>query len=708
MVSAPPHLLESRAVKLEVDQAIMSSSKDFSVVAASTLREAMVTGPLKDEALVALEEAMERQDGRISALQQAGCYGLINEAVLFEAMTQQEELRAVSALQEAMVTGPPQELEEAALALHEATTRAEERRAVSALQEAMLDWIHDIFEDGKSFVDMPLRAAGDVALVSDLWAGLTEAEKRCATTLTKFVATHFEEAGGELEAWMPEDYVADLPGALHGLGGKHLELAQGLHGLWPTLSRRAKAATAPAPGAARQWACRHTLLAPRHGFIIPGGRFRETYYWDSLWIVEGLLVSRMAQTAESMCRNLLHLVEEFGFVPNGARSYYADRSQPPVLSEMVLRVCEALAAEEDQSREGGKVRAQRLARDALPVLEREHAFWTTGARRVVFDDGTTLARYSSSRSSPRPESYREDLHTARHVAAEDRPRLYRDLAAAAESGWDFSSRWMRREADDAADLANFHALPRHERLARTATTSVVPVDLNAFLLRTESNIAALHVAFGVPGDAAAAAARRFESLAAQRRKTMAARLWDDAAGRFTDLWLGGIKPLDAGPKISDFTPLWAGVADDWPEDKCRRLLVALEPLVTPCGLRTSTLVSGEQWDAPNIWAPLQHLVVCGLRRLGLREADNLADKVRDDFLATAHAAYIVDGTMHEKYDAVSGRGGLGGEYEPQTGFGWSNGVALAFLAEVSAELPVPGHDATHVLPSGAPVPFAVA
>jgi len=75
--------------------------------------------------------------------------------------------------------------------------------------------------------------------------------------------------------------------------------------------------------------------------VIPGGRFRESYYWDSYWIVLGLLACDMKETARGLVQNLLDDVANFGFVPNGGRIYYLNRSQPPLLSEMVVTLLEA-------------------------------------------------------------------------------------------------------------------------------------------------------------------------------------------------------------------------------------------------------------------------------------------------------------------------------------------------------------------------------
>jgi alpha,alpha-trehalase len=97
-------------------------------------------------------------------------------------------------------------------------------------------------------------------------------------------------------------------------------------------------------------------------FIIPGGRFREGYYWDSYWIVKGLIVSNLLDTAETVVRNFLIIVDKYGFVPNGFRKYYLNRSQPPFLTLMVKDVTEALY------KNGKKEQAEKLEQDAFSML----------------------------------------------------------------------------------------------------------------------------------------------------------------------------------------------------------------------------------------------------------------------------------------------------------------------------------------------------
>ena len=100
------------------------------------------------------------------------------------------------------------------------------------------------------------------------------------------------------------------------------------------------------------------------------------------------------------------------------------------------------------------------------------------------------------------------------------------------------------------------------------------------------------------------------------------------------------------------------------------------------GFVTTTIASGQQWDAPNGWPPLQWLAIEGARRYG--RAD-LADTARARWLALNRRTYRATGRMVEKYDVVDlTRRAGGGEYPTQDGFGWTNGVALALSSQVGA------------------------
>ena len=190
--------------------------------------------------------------------------------------------------------------------------------------------------------------------------------------------------------------------------------------------------------------CVSSLLPLKYPFVIPGGRFREFYYWDTLWILHGLLISEMYDTAKGILLNFLDIVSVLGFVPNGSRIYYLNRSQPPVLTQMVRLYVEKTGDVE-------------LLKQALPLLDKEYFFWMnfrSVSLRPPDADGVdsatnatsqyVLNRYYVDSHHPRPESHLEDIHLARSFQTEqEKVEFFKNVATAAESGWDFSSRWFR-------------------------------------------------------------------------------------------------------------------------------------------------------------------------------------------------------------------------------------------------------------------------
>jgi len=137
--------------------------------------------------------------------------------------------------------------------------------------------------------------------------------------------------------------------------------------------------------------------------IIPGSRLREVYYWDSFWIIRGLLASKMYETAKGIVNNLVSLIHKYGFVLNGARTYYTNRSQPPLLSAMV-RAIYMKTGDID------------LLKMAFPTLLQEHRFWNSGIHKVIVRDARgaehSLSRYYARWDAPRPESATTDMETA--------------------------------------------------------------------------------------------------------------------------------------------------------------------------------------------------------------------------------------------------------------------------------------------------------
>ncbi len=504
--------------------------------------------------------------------------------------------------------------------------------APSALYDASRDLgplFHDIqvarvFPDSKTLVDArPLFAP------SAITADYAVARGTAGFDLAAFVARNFEAprlAGEGVRtdtARTMEEHIAAL---------------------WPSLTRPRDAVDA-----------RSSLIPLPGAYVVPGGRFREIYYWDSYFTMLGLLENGRADLVKNMLDNFAHLVMTVGHIPNGNRTYYLGRSQPPYFAAMVGLYATAT----DTAR----------AVPYIEALEREHAFWMEGAqalapgqahRRVVrLSNGTVLNRYWDDNPAPRPESYREDFELAQLLPVAQRALLYRNIRAAAESGWDFSSRWMR----DPQDLKSLE------------TTDLIPVDLNSLLYHAERTIAALRAHRGRAGDSAVT--QRFNSAADVRRSALLAAAYDPGEGFFFDVrWRSGERVTDR-PTMAAAAALFFGLAT---AEQGGAVAARLgREFLKPGGFTTTTIASGQQWDSPNGWPPLQWMGAEGVRRYG--RAD-IADDARNRWLALNRRTYRATGKMTEKYDVndLSRRAG-GGEYPAQDGFGWTNGVAQAMSAQ---------------------------
>jgi alpha,alpha-trehalase len=465
-----------------------------------------------------------------------------------------------------------------------------------------------ILADGKTFVDaVPRRPVPEI--MAD-FAALPEGDP----ALMRFVMANFD---------LPATIDAAIPAK------PALPLRDYIRATWATLARD------PEVGADNS-----SALPVGHRHVVPGGRFREIYYWDSFFTMLGLVRDGEIQLATGIVDAMTDLIESYGHIPNGARTYFLGRSQPPLFHMMVALL-------DDQR---PQVAARRLA-----AMKREHAWWMEGAETLAageqvnhvarLPDGSLLNRYWDPRETPRDESWGEDVETATQSG---RPpaQVFRDLRAGAESGWDFSSRWLDGDM-----------------LSSIRTTFIAPVDLNAFLYGLEVVIAA-----SSDPDAADYADR-----AVQRREAMHKHLWNDVDGYFADFDLekGRLRPA---PTAALLAPLLAGLAT--PQQAAATARFTRNYLLAPGGLRTTLFDSGQQWDSPNGWAPLQWIAVAGLRRHG---HDELAGDIAQRWIGTVEATYARTGLLYEKYNVETPAIGFGGEYAPQIGFGWTNGVTADLI-----------------------------
>jgi alpha,alpha-trehalase len=474
-----------------------------------------------------------------------------------------------------------------------------------------------VFPDDKTFVDAVAKREP-----RDIVASYQRERREPAFDLTAFVAREFT---------VPTPTASDfrtIPGQ---------DVRSHIDRLWPVLTREP----------AREVNYSSRLPLP-HRYVVPGGRFDEMYYWDSYFTMLGLQTSGQDELLRQMCDNFAFLVERYGHIPNGNRSYYLGRSQPPFFALMVGLLVD---------HEGGSAYSRYRA-----ALQKEYDFWMAGSerlsvgqahRRVVrLSRDAMLNRYWDDRATPREESYREDIATAN---ATPRPKedVYRNLRAAAESGWDFSSRWF---ADG-------------KTLASIRTVDLIPVDLNSVLYQLEQTLASAYEAMSP------ARADEFRARAAARRAAIHRYLWNPDAGAFTDyLWREG-RPA-AQVTAATVVPLFFDLAS---QEQAKAVAAAVNAqLLKAHGLVTTANASGEQWDAPNGWAPLQWMAIEGFRRYG---NDELADTIAQRWVKQNLAVFETSGKLVEKYDVTAANTSAagGGEYPLQDGFGWTNGVLRALL-----------------------------
>ena len=418
--------------------------------------------------------------------------------------------------------------------------------------------------------------------------------------------------------------------------------------LWPML--RQSATSVPAYS---------TLLPLPYPYVVPGGRFREVYYWDSYFTMLGLEQTGNHDLAINMLDDFAFEIGQYGHIPNGNRSYYLSRSQPPFFSLMVeliaqtdgdptyVKYLEALQAEYNYWMEGET--------DVLPGRSNRHV--------VRLLDGTVLNRYWDERKAPRDEFYAEDVQTA---SQSDRPapEVWRDLRAAAESGWDFSSRWL---ADG-------------KSLATIRTLALLPPDLNSLLVHLERT---LSKGYKLAGNQSLAA--KYAQRAESRIEAIERFMWDAEDGVFTDyLWRKGQTTRNI--TAATLYPLFLNVASSEQADVVAK--TANTKLLQIGGMATTLVNSGQQWDQPNGWAPIQWIAVTGLRNYGFPD---IAHQVATRWVGENIAVYRKEAKLVEKYDVLSpdGNEGGGGEYATQIGFGWTNGVLLAlgaFYPELQAAI----------------------
>ncbi len=433
------------------------------------------------------------------------------------------------------------------------------------------------------------------------------------------------------------------------------------------------------------------LLYLNNKYVVPGGRFNEMYGWDSYFIVRGLVEDKRIELARGMVENFFFEIEHYGAVLNANRTYYLTRSQPPFLTSMILAVYDAQKA-------AGKEDRAWLER-AYGYAARDHGLWT---REPHLAGTTGLSRYYDFGNGPAPESMKDETGHYRQVAAfflGQQQDLWRDYLVPRKPDEDHvgplfalevcdSAKTMAQAACDSAGVASLSAdYYKGDRAMRESgydvsfrfgphgarTHHYAPVCLNSLLYKTEKDLERMSGMLGRPADT-----EEWRKQAEERKERIQKYLWDSERGLYFDYDFENGKRSDY-EYVTAFFPLWAGIPTP---EQARAVMQHLPTFEKPGGLVMSTHETGGQWDFPYAWAPDQLVADEGIRRYGFNED---ADRVSYEFLSAVAENFRRDGTIREKYNAVTRSSETqvtAGYHMNIVGFGWTNGVFLALLHQL--------------------------
>lgn len=376
-----------------------------------------------------------------------------------------------------------------------------------------------------------------------------------------------------------------------------------------------------------------TLIGLPYPYTVPAvGKFDEIYYWDTYFTNVGLLISGFSMQAKHNVDNMLHLVDKYGFMPNGNRTYYLNRSQPPFLSQMVRDVYEFY-------------KDNCWLKLAYRVLEKEYDFWMNKrcqknglnvyAGEVIEDLIEEIADNFAKRVKFKPSTGNRDI--TRHVLC------------TCESGWDMNPRWDVKGYDYAM------------------------VDLNSLLFLHEKNMEYFAGELGLEET-------EIWGKRAKDRQSLMTKFMQNEEGLLFDY---NVKEDNLSPvfSVASYYPLFAGAAN---KQQAQAAVDNLYRIEAKYGVVTCEKGNNEgiyQWDYPNGWACLQYIIVKGLLNYGYNEK---AKEIAIKFSGLIEKVFEETGNLWEKYNVVEGNIKVKNEYAMPPMMGWSAGIYLELKRIIQA------------------------
>lgn len=361
--------------------------------------------------------------------------------------------------------------------------------------------------------------------------------------------------------------------------------------------------------------------------------FQSMFYWDTYFTGEGLIIDDYIHLAKANVENMLYIVEKYGKMLNGNRTYFENRSQPPYLSMMIESVYRRTQDKEWLKR-------------VLPSLKKEYDFWMTQRITPIglnhySNEGTDSqkARMVKVLNKRLGKKFKEQTDL---LTQEERLRLGSHFIAECESGWDFSPRFQMHCED------------------------FCPVDLNANLYYYEKNFEFFEKELGHSTEAA-----QWGKKANERKVLINRYCKNPHTGLYYDYDFINKKHSDV-ISAAVFNLLYANVLSKQEVKKMKgKLLQALEYTYGITACENKDYPYRYQWSYPNGWAPLNYLAVRGLNNYGFKKD---AKRIAEKYLTMVVTSYKETKNLWEKYNVVEGNVNVMNEYNMPTMIGWTAGT----------------------------------
>lgn len=338
--------------------------------------------------------------------------------------------------------------------------------------------------------------------------------------------------------------------------------------------------------------------------------FNELYYWDSYFMVQGMLDQEHKDLVLGILENLTSLFKRFKIIPNASRTYLTGRSQPPFLTSFIWDLYNVYELD-------NKWLAANMA-----IAEQEYkTVWTGSVKPNARLVHRGLSRYY-------------DIN------------MLNDLAEA-ESGWDMTPRFGRK------------------------ALSFAPVDLNALLYKYEMDFAKYYRHIDDVRTAAkweVAAQHRKQTMDELMWSHIRGQYYDynyakekrgtvSSLAGFYPLWAGMVDKKQAEQMVRALRRF-----------ENRGGLATTD--VAPLSFVPGTIPT--QWAYPNGWAPLHLMIVKGLQQYGYQDdARRIAMKWLRTNVAwfNSHGVFLEKYNVVSPASPP-----VKGMYPSQTGFGWTNAI----------------------------------